>query len=168
MEFIDRRGILCDVTGRRLVFNELICDSLLLFIHRMVCDLGYRTLTHPSVGEKRVNDTAFHLFGVAIERYNHAMVFTLRIMEILQRQENAVSPITRGIQLLADEHGITTVFNDLLKEFVDQLNVASPDATAAKNFSRFLTEMAELCPQLMLPVLSPDSDVCDEMLDLEV
>lgn len=134
----------------------------------MVCDLGYRTLTHPSVKEKRVNDTAFHLFGVAIKQYNHAVAFPLRIMEILQRQENAVSPIAHGIQLLADEYGITTVFNGLLKEFVEQLNVASPDATVAKNFSLFLMEMAELCPQLVMPELSPESDMCEELLNLEV
>lgn len=134
----------------------------------MVCDLGYRTLTHSSVTEKRVNDTAFHLFGVAIKQYNHAVAFPLRIMEILQRQEKAVSPIARGIQLLADEYGITTVFNGLLKEFVEQLNVPSPDAVVAKNFSLFLLEMAELCPQLVVPELSPDSDICEELLNLEV
>lgn len=134
----------------------------------MICDLGYRTLTHPSVKEKRVNDTAFHLFGVAIKQYNHAVAFPLRIIEILQSNENAAVPIARGIQLLAEEYSITSVFNGLLKEFVEHLNVASPDPLAAKSFSAFLSEMAELCPQLVLPELSSDSDTLENLLNLEV
>lgn len=131
----------------------------------MVCDLSYRTLTHSSIKVKRVVDTAFHLFGIAIKQYNQAMSFPIQIIQILEREEIAVSPIAHGIQLLADDYGITSVFTVLLKEFVDRLNTANPDALAAKNFSTFLMETAELCPQLVVPQIS---NMSAELLNLEV
>lgn len=138
-----------------------------MFLHlfSMICDLGYRTLTHPTIKERRVTDVVFQILGIAIKQYNHALAFPVQIIQILEREEIAVSPIAYGVQLLAEEYNVTSIFNVLLKEFVEKLNVTQPDQLASKNFSLFLTEVSELSSTLVVPHLSAMSE---ELLNLEV
>lgn len=131
----------------------------------MICELGYRTLDHPSVKEKRVNDTVFQLFGLAIKQYNHALTFPVRIIQILSTQEMAVVPIARGVQLLNETLNITSVFGVLLKELIDSLSASSNDTVVTKHFSQFLTEISDISPKLIIPHLSA---MGQELLNLEV
>lgn len=130
----------------------------------MVCDLAYRTLSHPSIKEKRTNDAVFQILGTAIKNYNHAMAFPVQIVQIMEREEIAVVPIARGVTFLNDEFNITTVLSVLLKEFIDQLNVNAPSAATAKHFSMFITEIGDQSPDLSLQCLQS----AEEILNLEV
>lgn len=131
----------------------------------MICDLGYRTLEHSSVREKRVSDVVFQIFGTAIKRYNHAMVFPVRILQILRKYEIAVIPIANGISLLYEEYDIKTIFSRLLTDLIENLNVAVADTQVAKNFSQFLLEMGQVAPRHVMPHLS---NLGEELLNVEV
>ena len=131
----------------------------------MLCELCYRTLDHPSIKEKRVNDTVFHIFGVAIKQYNHAITFPVRIIQIMSTQEMAVVPIARGVHLLSEEYSISSIFSVLLKELIDTLSVSSTDSLTTKHFSQFLQEIADISPKMVIPHLS---SVSEELLNLEV
>lgn len=137
----------------------------MVFENRLLCDLGYRTLTHPSIKEKRVNEVAFQIFGIAIKNYNHALAFPLQIGQILERDEIAVVPIARGIQFLHETYGINTVLNVIMKDFIDKVNVPNPSNTTSKHLSMFLGEIEIISPSMSIQLLS---DCCDELLDLEV
>lgn len=144
------------------LWNMAIPDETFV---NMFCNLAYCTLTNPFIREKRIADATFHIFGVAIKQYNHAMAFPVRIMQILLSEDMAVTPVAHGIKLLAEQYNITTVFSMLMGEFIERLNVPNPDATASKNFSQFLLDSATICPGLVTP---PLSDKSEELLNLEV
>lgn len=129
-----------------------------------MCDLAYRTLSHPSIKDDGTVQIVFQILGKAIKNYNHAMSFPVQIVQILEREEIAVIPIARGVGYLYDELSITTVLNILIKEFIDQLNVNMPSATTSKHFSMFLTEIGEHSSELALLCLQNS----EEILNLEV
>lgn len=131
----------------------------------LFCNLAYHMLTQPAMRERRLAEAVFHVFGVAIKQYNHAMAFPVRIIQILESNDSAVSAVAQGMKILAEEYNITTVFNVLMTEFIERLNVASPDLVVSKNFSQFITEVAETCPEITVSNLSQFSE---DLLNLEV
>lgn len=131
----------------------------------MLCDMGYRTLETVDIKERRVSDTVFQIFGVAIKRYNHALTFPVKILQILRTCELAVVPAANGVNLLAEEFGITTIFSTLLHDLVETLAVDAADSTTSKYFGQFLSELGQVAPKLLIPHLAT---LRDELLNLEV
>lgn len=127
--------------------------------------MAYRSLENPMIKEKKVADTVFQIFGTAIKRYNHALTFPVRILQILRTCEVAVSPSAHGVYLLAEEFGITTIFSTLLKDLVDTLSVDAADSSTSKYFSQFLSELGTIAPKLLIPHLAT---LRDELLNLDV
>lgn len=123
----------------------------------MVCELAYRTLDHPTIKEKRVNDIIFQIFGVAIKKHNHGLAFPVRIVQILLQQEITNEPIAYGVLVLMEQYQITKIFEKMLEELIERLNAsvnANADNMITKHFSTFLTRFSESSPKLVLPHLS--------------
>jgi len=135
-----------------------ICFSLF-------CEVGYQTLETHYIKQKRVESTVFQTFGIAIKRYNHALTFPVRIVQILQQKEAAIVPIANGICLLNNEFGISTISTVLLKDLVETLQEVSGDSQIAKNFSGFLTELGSVGSKLLIPHLSK---LAEDLLNVEV
>lgn len=131
----------------------------------MFCELGYRTLETHWIKQKRVESTVFQTFGIAIKRYNHALTFPVRIIQILRNNEIAVVPIANGICLLNDDFGISTISTVLLKDLVETLQEANHDSQIAKNFSSFLTELGTVGSKLLVPHLSK---LAEDLLNVDV
>lgn len=129
-----------------------------------MCDLAYRTLTHPSIKEDRVNNVVFLILGKAIKSYNHAMAFPVQIVQIMESEEIAVVPIARGVMILNEEFGITSILSHLLNEFIEKLNTTIPSPSTSKHFSMFITEIGEISTTLALQCLQ----LSQEILNLEV
>lgn len=131
-----------------------------------MCDICYRTLEilTPRPESRDVVQHIFHIFGTAIKRYNHAMTFPVRILQILRTTENAAIPTAIGIDLLAEEYGISSVFSVLIKDIVEALSVDSADTVVSRNFSNFLMELSRIAPKLMIPHLST---LGEELLNCE-
>ncbi|XP_036333555.1 condensin complex subunit 1 isoform X1 [Rhagoletis pomonella] len=132
----------------------------------LVCDICYRTLelVHPRSDNRHITDTVFQIFGTAIKRYNHALTFPVRVLQILRTTEHAAVSIASGINVLHEEYGISSVFSVLIKDIVETLTVDSADTAVSRNFSNFLMELATIAPKLMIPHLST---LCDELLNCE-
>ncbi|XP_067627986.1 condensin complex subunit 1 [Eurosta solidaginis] len=132
----------------------------------LVCDICYRTLeiTHSRSDNRHITDTVFQILGTAIKRYNHALTFPVRILQILRTTEHAAVSIASGINVLHEEYGISSVFSVLIKDIVEALTVDSADTVVSRNFSNFLMELAGIAPKLMIPHLST---LCDELLNCE-
>lgn len=130
----------------------------------LLCDLAYRTLTHPSIKEQRVNDAVFLILGKAVKSHNHAMAFPVQIVQIMERDEIAVVPIARGIAFLNQHFSITTILGHLLKEFIDKLNMPNASPTTSKHLAMFITEIGDQSSELALQCLQHSQDI----LNLEV
>uniref|UniRef100_A0A1B0AGG3 Condensin complex subunit 1 n=1 Tax=Glossina pallidipes TaxID=7398 RepID=A0A1B0AGG3_GLOPL len=132
----------------------------------MLCEVCYRTLEvlHMRNDNRHVVDTIFQIFGIAIKRYNHAINFPVRILQILRSTEHAGRSIAYGINVLHEEFGISTVFAVLIKEIIESLSMGSADTLVSRYFSNFLTELATIAPKLMIPHLST---LGDELLGCE-
>ncbi|XP_017868110.1 PREDICTED: condensin complex subunit 1 [Drosophila arizonae] len=132
----------------------------------MLCDICYRTLESvpPRSDNRHIIDTVFQIFGIAIKRYNHAITFPARILQILRSTEHAAVAVANGILLLHEEYGISTVFSILMKDIVEALTLDTADTAVSRNFSNFLAEFASIAPKLMIPHLS---QLGDDMLDCE-
>ncbi|TMW44076.1 hypothetical protein DOY81_010846, partial [Sarcophaga bullata] len=132
----------------------------------LLCDICYRTLEllHVRPDNRHVVETIFQIFGTAIKRYQHAMNFPVRILQILRTTEHAAVSIANGINVLHEEYGITSIFSVLIKDIVETLTVDSADTVVSRNFSNFLMELATIAPKLMIPHLST---LCDELLNCE-
>ncbi|XP_052888716.1 condensin complex subunit 1 isoform X2 [Anopheles moucheti] len=130
----------------------------------VICDVCYRTLEQTYVRNRNSADSVFQILGTAIKRYNHSLSFPVRILQILENSEAAISSIAAGILLLYEEFSIQTIYSVILKEIIERLSVDSADSQTARNFSIFLLELGTLAPKLMIPHLSMLSE---ELLSLD-
>lgn len=121
-------------------------------------------MLHVRADNRHIVETIFQIFGTAIKRYQHAMNFPVRILQILRTTEHAAVSIANGINVLHEEYGITSIFSVLIKEIVECLTLDSADTVISRNFSNFLMELASIAPKLMIPHLST---LCDELLNCE-
>jgi condensin complex subunit 1 len=99
-----------------------------------------------------------------IKRYNHAITFPVRILQVLKNHEMSISPIANGIVLLYDEFNIQSVFTVLIKEMIEILSMDAADTQTARFFGTFLMDMAHTAPKLLIPHLSK---IGDELLNSE-
>ncbi|XP_053684767.1 condensin complex subunit 1 isoform X2 [Sabethes cyaneus] len=130
----------------------------------LICDICYRTLEQSYVKNRNVVDSVFQILGTAIKRYNHALSFPVRILQILERHEGSIAPIANGVMLLHEEFNISTIYPVLIKELIERLGVDASDTQTARHFSQFLVELGTLTPKLMIPHLSTLSE---ELLGLD-
>ncbi|KAH8258183.1 hypothetical protein KR038_007382 [Drosophila bunnanda] len=132
----------------------------------MVCDICYRTLELLPVrsDNRHVFDTIFQILGTAIKRFNHAMTFPVRILQILRGTEHAAVSVANGIFLLHEEYGISSVFSILIKGIADALMLDSSDSAVSKHFANFLTEFSNIAPSLIIPHLAK---LADDLLDCQ-
>ncbi|XP_034479128.1 condensin complex subunit 1 [Drosophila innubila] len=132
----------------------------------MICDICYRTLelVPQRPDNRHIIETLFYIFGIAIKRYNHAITFPARTLQILRSTEHAATTVANGILLLHDKYGITTVFSILMKDIVEGLTLDTSDTVVSRNFSNFLAEFSGIAPKLMIPHLS---QLGDELLGCE-
>ncbi|XP_031627006.1 condensin complex subunit 1-like [Contarinia nasturtii] len=142
------------------LWNMLIVEENFV---NLVCDLAYRSLVHPSIKEKRVNDAVFQILGIAIKQYRHGMAFPVQIVEILEREELAVMPIAHGVSYLNDTFGITSVLANLLTEIIERVNVNPASQVTSKHLSLFIAEIGAISTQLSLQCL----DMAPDLLNLE-
>ncbi|XP_063704070.1 condensin complex subunit 1 [Culicoides brevitarsis] len=131
----------------------------------LICEMSYRTIEQQYVKEKRVAETAFQILGTAIKRYNHAMVFPVKILQIVSDKDYSIRQIAESsYTILYDECGINSIFDVLIKELAERLIEGASDSKLSKHYSQFLSDLGNVAPKLMLPHLS---DLGEELLNHE-
>ncbi|EDW53379.1 condensin complex subunit 1 [Drosophila sechellia] len=132
----------------------------------LLCDPCYRTIEvlPLRVDNKHVFDTIFQILGTSIKRFNQAMTFPVRILQILRGTEHASHSVAAGILLLHEEYGISSVFSILIKSIVDALRMDSSDSSVSKHFSNFLAEFSNIAPSLIVPHLEK---LAEDLLDCQ-
>lgn len=131
-----------------------------------MCDSCYRILEllHLRAETRHDIETIFQIFGTAIKRYQHAINFPVKILQVLRSVEHAGATLAHGIRLLHEEYNISSIFSILVKEITDSLAMDSSDIAVSRNYSNFLMELASITPKLIIPHMSTLSD---ELLNCE-
>ncbi|KAL5282586.1 NCAPD2 family protein [Megaselia abdita] len=130
----------------------------------LICDICYRFMENAANKERKFGDTIFQILGIAIKRYNHAMTFPVKTMQIIRSIENVAPVIASGITILSEEFGINSIFGILINEIVDCIAEDAADGVLVKNISTFLIELCNVASKLLLPHLST---ISEELLNCE-
>lgn len=129
----------------------------------LCADLAYRSLEHATIKDKNVADTSFQILGTLLKRFNHSIVFPVRIFGILKSTEMALSAISHGMIILYEQYGIQTIFKVMIEQILGELD-DSADGQTIKNISHFLTELGSIAPTLLMPFLR---EIAGDVLSLD-
>lgn len=130
-----------------------------------VCaDFAYRTIEHPSIKQKNVEDTTFEVLGTLLKSYNHAIVFPTKIFELMKGSELSATAIAGGVVVLFERHGIQTILKVIIEQILNGLDSSVSDGPVVKNISTFFTELGNNAPTLVMPFIR---EIASDVLNLE-
>ncbi|XP_075978130.1 CAP-D2 condensin subunit [Anticarsia gemmatalis] len=122
----------------------------------MVADPCYKALEEQIIKNKSVRETVFQVLGVLIKKYNHGTSCLIKLVQVLQMVEHAVSPICAGVVQLTKEFGIGTFGPQMVREIAEALAStdeenagAGTEQGAARNCGAFLLELTKELPKEM-------------------
>ncbi|CAK1551134.1 unnamed protein product [Leptosia nina] len=121
----------------------------------MIVDPCYGVLEDQAIKNKTVRETVFQILGSLIKRYNHGTACLIKLVQILQMHEHAVSPICAGVVQLTKDFGLGTFAPQMVREIAEALasseeeNSAGTEHGAAKNCGAFLLELTKELPKEM-------------------
>ena len=75
--------------------------------------------------------------------------------QLLQHFDHLVTGAAQGVIILIESFGITSIVQEVVREVakMDARDV-SKESSSMRNYSQFLIEVAEKCPQVIMPSLS--------------
>lgn len=129
----------------------------------LCADLVYRTLEHSSIRRNNVGVTCFEILGTLLKRYNHSLVFPVRIFGILKSCDMAVIAIAQGMVILHEKYHIHTIFKVIIGQILEGLD-DSADITVVRNVSTFLTVLGQSAPTLLMPYIR---EIASDVLSLD-
>lgn len=129
----------------------------------LCADFAYRTIEHSSIKNRNVADTSFQILGTLLKRYNHSLVFPVRIFGILKSCEMAVGAIAQGMVTLYEQYQIQTIFKVIIEQILQGLD-DSADITIVRNVSSFLNDLGTIAPTLLMPYIR---EIASDVLSLD-
>ncbi|GBP60024.1 Condensin complex subunit 1 [Eumeta japonica] len=128
----------------------------------MVAEPCYKALEEQIIKNKAVRETVFQILGVLIKKYNHGTSCLIKLVQVLQIIEHAVSPICAGVVQLTKEFGLGTFGPQMVREIAEALalteeengGTGGTEVGAARNCGQFLLELAKVLPQEMANAIS--------------
>lgn len=130
----------------------------------LCADFAYRTIEHPTIKQKNVEDTSFQILGTLLKSYNHAIVFPTRIFELMKASEMSASAIANGVVILYEKYGIQTILKVIIEQILNGLDNNVSDGPIVKNISCFFTELGATAPTLVMPFIR---EIANDVLNLE-
>ncbi|KAG7154190.1 Condensin complex subunit 1-like [Homarus americanus] len=132
----------------------------------LIANCCYKIIESPSMNlarTKPTRDSIFQIIGTLINKFNHGLACALKLMQLLQHFEHMVTPAAQGVILLVESFGIKSVVAELVREIckVDVRDLVK-DTSGLRNFTQFLVEVADKCPQVVMPSLSLLINFLDE------
>jgi len=90
-----------------------------------------------------------------VKRYNHGLSCTLKIIQLLQHFDHAVAACVHGLVTLVGQFNCGGMVVDLVREIgrVDPRDLAR-DTSSSRNYSSFLSDLAEKVPAAFIPCVS--------------
>nr|XP_049694078.1 condensin complex subunit 1 [Helicoverpa armigera] len=127
----------------------------------MVAEPCYKALEEQIIKNKSVRETVFQVLGVLIKKYNHGTSCLIKLVQVLQMVEHAVSPICAGVVQLTKEFGLGTFGPQMVREIAEALASsddenagAGAEQGAARNCGAFLLELTKELPKEMTSAIA--------------
>nr|XP_060618633.1 condensin complex subunit 1 isoform X2 [Anolis sagrei ordinatus] len=124
----------------------------------LVTGCCYRILENPSVGHQRhqpTREAIIHLLGVALQRYNHMLSATLRLVQMLPHFEHVAPVFVEAVVVWIKEYGMKSIVGELLREIGKKCpQELARDTSGTKGYATFLAELAEQTPSIVLANMS--------------
>uniref|UniRef100_A0A8D2J0Y1 Condensin complex subunit 1 n=1 Tax=Varanus komodoensis TaxID=61221 RepID=A0A8D2J0Y1_VARKO len=137
------------------LWNGLIVEEEFVSLVTACC---YRMLENPSIGLQRhrpTREAVIHLLGVALLRYDHMLSATLKVTQMLQHFEHVAPVFVEAVSVWIKEYAMKSIVGELLREIGQKCpQELARDASGAKGYSAFLTELAEQSPATVLANMS--------------
>ncbi|KAM3965310.1 LOW QUALITY PROTEIN: CAP-D2 condensin subunit [Aphomia sociella] len=122
----------------------------------MVAEPCYKALEEQIIKNKVIRETVFQVLGVLIKKYNHGTSCLIKLVQVLQMIEHAVSPICAGVVQLTKDFGLGTFGPQMVREIAEALAStdeenagAGTEQGAARNCGAFLLELTKELPKEM-------------------
>ncbi|XP_065194710.1 condensin complex subunit 1-like [Sycon ciliatum] len=131
----------------------------------LVTECCYKLLENPaSTKDKDVRDSIFHLLGIFIQNYSHALGASLKIVQLLQHiGEHLATPMAIAMELFVKEFNGKVVVTEAIREItrMDGSELGR-DTSSSRALGIFLIETAERVPAVILPSISILLPLLDE------
>ncbi|XP_066213963.1 condensin complex subunit 1 [Saccopteryx leptura] len=135
----------------RHLWNHSIIEEEFVSLVTGCC---YRLLENPTIGHQKnrpTREAIAHLLGVALTRYNHVLSATVKIIQMLQHFEHLAPVLVAAVSLWATDYGMKSIVGEIVREIGQKCpQELSRDASGAKGFAAFLTELAERVPAILM------------------
>ncbi|XP_064081670.1 condensin complex subunit 1-like [Macrobrachium nipponense] len=132
----------------------------------LIANCCYKILESPNmnlVKTKPTRDSVFQIIGSLVKKFNHGLACSLKLMQLLQHFEHMVTPAAQGIILLINSYDNKSVISEMIREITKtDAKELMKDTSGLRNFSQFIVEVAEKCPQVVMPSLSLLINFLDE------
>ncbi|CAF4904025.1 unnamed protein product [Pieris macdunnoughi] len=121
----------------------------------MVVEPCYVIIEDQAIKNKTLRETVFQILGTLIKKYNHGTACVIKLVQVLQMYEHAVSPVCAGVVQLTKDFGLGTFAPQMVREIAEALasseeeNSAGTEQGAAKNCGSFLLELTKELPKEM-------------------
>lgn len=135
----------------RHLWNHSIIEEEFVSLVTGCC---YHLLENPTITHQKnrpTREAVTHLLGVALTRYNHMFSATVKIVQMLQHFEHLAPVLVAAVSLWATDYGMKSIVGEIVREIGQKgPQELSRDASGAKGFASFLTELAERVPAVLL------------------
>ncbi|KAL0985119.1 hypothetical protein UPYG_G00153120 [Umbra pygmaea] len=118
----------------------------------------YKLLENPTINHvksKSTRDAIIHLLGVHVKKYNHLLGASVKVMQLLQHFEQLSSVCAQAVSVWSTEYGVKAIVGEVMREIGQKSSEElSREGSGVKAFSSFLSELATLVPDTMIPNIS--------------
>uniref|UniRef100_A0A6Q2XMQ2 Condensin complex subunit 1 n=1 Tax=Esox lucius TaxID=8010 RepID=A0A6Q2XMQ2_ESOLU len=127
------------------------------FISCVTC-CCYKLLENPTINHvksKSTRDAIIHLLGVQVKKYNHLLGASVKVIQLLQHLEQLSSVCAQAVAVWSTEYGVKAIVGEVMREIGQKSSEElAREGSGVKAFSSFLSELATLVPDIMIPNIS--------------
>ncbi|XP_076036312.1 CAP-D2 condensin subunit [Oratosquilla oratoria] len=121
----------------------------------LIANCCYKMLETPTMNLQRTKptrDSIFQIIGTLVKKFNHSLACSLKLMQLLQHFEHLTGPVAQGTVLLIQDYAANSVLSEILREISKMDHTR--DTSGLRNCAQYLVEVAENCPDAIMPALS--------------
>lgn len=119
----------------------------------LIAELCFVLLQNPAI--KQEKDTLMEIFGIfgnLVKSYDYGKTFVSRLIRTIRMYEHVVHCVPPAIKMIIQQFGCESLIHHFVKEATEwQVDETYQDVQGSRCCSIFLTELAILIPDLILP-----------------
>lgn len=121
----------------------------------LAANVCYKFLEDPiisSVKMKSMRESIFQILGTLVSKFQHGLSCTVKLAQLLKIYEHLYTPLAECVIVLVKDYGCRGFLREVVREISESDSVY--EATGAKAFAAFLTEVGKNASDLVLPIMN--------------